>query len=114
MSGFAARPHRGGDTMKRLLVVVCALIWLVAATGPSQAGWDNVFQTTLFGRHRQTVVNNYYVSPPPVVASASPVSCCQQQPVVVQSPPPAPSPCQQCTTQYTQRCFYTPVTTYQT
>ncbi len=92
--------------MKRLLVGMCALGWLAVEVGPVTAAWDNVFQTTLFGRFRRQHVTNYYFTPAPVVA-ASPAPCCA--PVVQAVPCP-----QQCTTQYTQRCFYTPVTTYQT
>jgi hypothetical protein len=94
--------------MNRLLVGGCALCWMLTGTGVASAAWDNVFQPTLFGHHRQQT--SYYVTP--VVAQASP--CCQ--PVVAAASPccqPQPAPCQQCTTQYTQRCFDIPVTTYQ-
>jgi hypothetical protein len=79
----------------------------LAESGAASAAWDNVFQTTLFGRHRQQTAS-YYVAPSTVVA-ASP--CCAP---VVAAASPCCQPCQQCTTQYTQRCFDIPVTTYQT
>src|SRR5262245_25765136 len=94
--------------MKRLLVGLCALGWLAAESAPAVAGWDNVFQTTcFFHRHRAQCC------PAPVVAAAVPACC--PQPVVAASPAPCcqPQPCQQCTTQYVQRCFYQPVTVYQ-
>src|SRR5688572_15346022 len=89
--------------MRRFLVGMGALALLLGEVGAASAAWDNVFQTTLFGRHRRQQTA-HYVAPvccqPAVVAHAAPVVA-------------APNPCQQCTTQYTQRCFYTPVTTYE-
>src|SRR5437016_13487303 len=80
---------------------LCALGLLAAAAPPAPAAWNNVFQPTLFGRHRQPVaVSQYYVPPSaPVVAQSSPCDTCQQT---------------ACSTSYTQRCFYQPVTCYQT
>ncbi|MCS7167466.1 MAG: hypothetical protein RMI91_04355 [Gemmatales bacterium] len=66
----------------------------VAWPGVSWAGWHNVFQVTCF--HRST----------PVVAQAPPV-------VVAPAPTVAAyAPQQVCTTQYVQRCYYQPVTSY--
>jgi hypothetical protein len=48
---------------------------------------------------------------PPVVVQSSPIVLAQAPPVVVQSPP---CPEKKCTTQYVQRSYYQPVTTYQT
>ena len=98
--------------MRIFNATVCALgIW-AAAVLPVSAGWDNVFQPTLFERWRQpTTVAQYYV--PPVVVSSSPVVVAQSSPVVVAQSSPC-DPCQKCTTQYVQRSYYQPVTTYET
>jgi hypothetical protein len=92
--------------MKRFSLALGSLaVWASVALDAS-AAWNNVYQPTLFGRHRRST-SSYYVAPAvayasPVVAAASP--CC-----------PAPAPCpQQCSTSYIQRCYYQPVTTYQT
>src|SRR5690242_4970967 len=82
---------------------ICAAVVL-----PASAGWDNVFQPTLFNRwcnscSPQPQVARYYVAP--TVVQSSPV-------VVAQSSPC--DPCQKCTTNYVQRSYYQPVTTYQT
>jgi hypothetical protein len=73
-------------------------VWAAVATTAS-AGWDNVFQPTLFERfhNRQTTTAQYV--PPVVVAQSSPCG----------------DPCEQkrCTTNYVQRCYYQPVTVYQ-
>jgi hypothetical protein len=87
--------------MKSWIVAMCAVGLWASATLPASAAWDNVFQPTLFGRcrHKQPVVANYGV------AVATPVcNTCN-------SPPPAQSAC---STSYTQRCYYQPVTTYST
>ncbi len=78
-------------------------VWAATALDVS-AAWNNVFQTTLFGRLRRTAA----CCPAPVVAAAAPV--------VAYSAPACPDPCpqQQCTTSYVQRCYYQPVTTYET
>jgi hypothetical protein len=91
--------------MKRLLIGLCALGLWTADSLEAQAAWNNVFQPTLFGCFRRQTTN-YYAAP--VVAQASPV--------VVAQAAPACSTCQpqqQCTTNYTQRCYYQPVTTYE-
>ena len=93
---------------------VCALgIW-AATVLPASAGWDNVFQPTLFERWRQPTVANYYV--PPVVVSSSPIVVAQSSPVVVAQSSPCDTcqPVQRCTTNYVQRSYYQPVTTYET
>lgn len=88
--------------MKRLLVSIVAVGLMMVEAGSASAAWNNVFQTTLFGRwRRQTTV--YYVAPP-VVTYASPAACC--------TPCPPPQPV--CSTSYVQRCYYQPVTTHQT
>ena len=83
-------------------------VWATAVL-PVSAGWDNVFQPTLFERWRRpTTTAQYYYVAPAVVA--------QYQPVVVAQASPACEPCQQqkCTTNYVQRSYYQPVTTYET
>jgi hypothetical protein len=84
------------------LGVVC--VWAMAVL-PAAAGWDNVFQPTLFERWRRpTSTSQYYVAP--VVVAQSP-------PVVVAQSSPC-DPCQKCTTNYVQRSYYQPVTTFET
>src|SRR5439155_4322504 len=78
---------------------------------PVSAGWDSVFQPTLF--RRNTTTTQYYV--PPVVVQSSPVVVAQSPPpVVVAQASPCGDPCQKCTTQYVQRSYYQPVTTMET
>jgi len=77
-----------------------ALAGALTVAGPAQAGWNNVFQVCC-----QNCGGNQ-----PIVAMASPVDC--QAPC--QTPCPAPCPQQVCTTQYVQRSYYQPVTTYKT
>jgi hypothetical protein len=90
--------------MRRATIGLSALCLLTVAVQPAPAAWNNVFQPTLFNRNRQPVAVSQYYVPPPVVVGSSPV--------VAQSSPC--DPCQQCSTSYTQRCYYQPVTTYQT
>ena len=89
-----------------------AALSLLACAVPAFAGWDNVFQPTLFGRWRQQPprTSNYYYVPPAVVHS-SPIAF---PPVVSHSAPC--DPCQQtpCTTRYIQRSYYQPITTMET
>lgn len=93
--------------MRILASCVCALGIGAALVLPASAGWDNVFQPTLFERWRQPTTNVQYVAPP-VVVSSSPV-------VVAQSSPcDTCQPVQKCTTNYVQRSYYQPVTTYET
>ncbi|MBX9677816.1 MAG: hypothetical protein K2X38_03555 [Gemmataceae bacterium] len=107
--------------MKRFVVGAAALVAIATGAMPADAAWNNVFQPTLFGRWRRpAVVNNYYGAPQvvaasPVVAAMPACNTCQQPPVIAASPPPAPAPsnCNQCQTNYTQRCYYQPVTTYE-
>ena len=91
--------------MKRLLVGIVAVGLLAVEAGSASAAWNNVFQTTIFGRWRQQTTS-YYVAP--VVTFASPVACCTP------CPTPCPPPQPVCSTSYVQRCYYQPVTTYQT
>lgn len=99
--------------MRILLKAVCALVVTVATVAPASAGWDNVFQPTLFGRSRQpTSTSQYYV--PPVVVQSSPVVVAQAASCPQPCPQPACQQQQQCTTKYVQRSYYQPVTTYQT
>ena len=87
--------------MRRSMIGLLALGCLAAVAQDASAAWNNVFQPTLFHRNRQpAAVSQFYVPPATVVAGSSP--CCE--------------PCQQtaCTTNYVQRCFYQPVTVYQT
>jgi hypothetical protein len=85
--------------MKPMMVSVCALSLLAAEAGPAAAAWNNVYQTTLFGRcHKRTT--SAYVAVP-----AAP--CCNTC--------ASPTPCAPtCTTSYVQRCYYQPVQSYQT
>ncbi len=80
-----------------------ALLCLLAADGPARAAWDNVFQVSFFRNRR--------------IARLAPACCPPAAPVVAAAPPacPCPCPCPQpvCTTQYVQRSFYQPVTTFQ-
>src|SRR5438094_310225 len=90
------------QAMKPMMVSVCALGLLAAEAGPAAAAWNNVYQTTLFGRCRRQPTVAQYVAVPAV--AASPCTTCA-------SPPPcAPA----CSTSYVQRCYYQPVTAYQT
>lgn len=88
-------------------------VWAVLAL-PASAGWDNVFQPTLFERWRQpSTTSSYYVAPV-VVQYQTPVVAQYQQPVVVAQSAPCTTcqspPQQQCSTSYTQRSYYQPVT----
>lgn len=85
--------------MKRVMLGMVALaLWAGDVTSAS-AAWNNVFQPTLFGcRKRET---NY----------VAPIAVQYQQPAVVAQPAPCNQP--QCSTTYSQRCYYQPVTVYQ-
>jgi hypothetical protein len=78
---------------------LCALGLLVTSAGPLQAAWNNVFQITC---HRRGCRSSVAYVQAPVVAAAAPAPCCN----------PCPQPV--CTTRYVQRCYYQPVTCYQT
>lgn len=69
----------------------CALWLLCASANPAHAAWCNVFQVCCASCGGQPAVSNY-----------APDQCCN----------PCPQPV--CTTQYVQRCYYQPVTCYQT
>ncbi len=97
--------------MRYLTATLCALVVSASVIAPAQAGWDNVFQPTLFERWRQPVVAQYYV--PPVVVQSSPIVVAQASPVVVAQASPC-DPCQKCTTNYVQRSYYQPVQTMET
>src|SRR5262249_34417759 len=73
----------------RVAVWGCALVLAGVTASPAQAAWCNVFQVTCFRCK----------SHQPAVSAYAPAACCPQ-PV--------------CTTQYVQRCYYQPVTCYQT
>ncbi len=83
------RPHR-------VLLLGLALSGALLSAGPAQAAWNNVFQVCCASCGGSQ----------PVMAMASPIDCA----------PPCPAPCPQqvCTTQYIQRSYYQPVTTYKT
>ncbi len=99
--------------MRLLTAGLCGLCVWASAVLPACAGWDNVFQPTLFERWRKPTVTQYYVAPA-VVAQYQPVVVAQAPPVVVAQSAPC-DPCEQkkCTTQYIQRSYYQPVTTYE-
>ncbi len=80
--------------------LACGAALLLGITGMrADAAWDNAFQVTCFGCRNNS--SNYY-APPPAVAYYAP-------PVVANAPP-----CGCCTTQYVQRSYYVPVTSYKT
>jgi hypothetical protein len=81
------RPLRGS-------VWGCALVALLGGSGSARAAWNNVFQVCCHHCRSAT-------------AYASPL-------VAVPQPCPQPCPQQVCTTRYVQRCYYQPVTSYQT
>ena len=97
--------------MKFLMTGLCGLCLWATAVLPASAGWDNVFQPTLW--HRKPVTTaQYYVAP--VVVQYQPAVVAQYQPTVVAQSAPC-DPCEQkkCTTNYVQRSYYQPVTTYE-
>jgi hypothetical protein len=82
--------------MRIYLASLCALVVSAIAVVPAHAGWDNVFQPTLFWRRQSTT--SQYVAP-----------------VVVAQSSPCPQPCPQpCTTRYVQRSYYQPVQVMET
>jgi len=86
--------------MRRSMIGLLTLGCLAATASPAPAAWNNVFQPTLFHRDRQpAAVSQYYVPPTTVVAASSPCDPCQRT---------------VCSTNYVQRCFYQPVTVYET
>src|ERR1051325_6389160 len=89
--------------MRFLTTSLCVLCAWSATIVPASAGWDNVFQPTVFWRQRPSTSSYYYV--PPVVVQSSPI--------VAYSSPCDPCQQQKCTTQYIQRSYYQPVTTYE-
>src|ERR1700682_6749994 len=100
--------------MRPLMVGLCALGMWSAAAEQAPAAWNNVFQPTLFGRTRTPSTSNYYVAPAVVYSSPAVVA-----PVAVGAAAPACNTCNaapqpNCSTSYTQRCYYQPVTTYET
>ena len=100
--------------MRSMFAGLCVLgAWAVTVV-PVSAGWDNVFQPTLFEHWRRPTTSQYYV-PPVVVAQYQPTV------VVAQSPPPVVvaqsspcDPCKQCQTTMVQRSYYQPITTMET
>ena len=95
--------------MRFLMAGWCAVCVWASAVLPVSAGWDNVFQPTLFFRRQTTT--NYYT--PPVVVQSSPIVA-YSAPVVAYSAPCDPCQQQKCTTNYVQRSYYQPVTTMET
>lgn len=92
---------------------LAALGLVVAFAEPAQAAWNNVFQPTCFFRNRRTT-SNYY-APAPTVAYSVP-ACCPAPvaaPVYAAAPVVAAAAPSNCSTSYTQRCHYQPVTTYE-
>lgn len=89
--------------MRFLTTSLFALSVTAVAVLPASAGWDNVFQPTLF--RRQPVTTSQYYVPPVVV---------QSSPIVAQSSPCDPCQQQKCTTNYIQRSYYQPVTHMET
>src|SRR5262245_24731902 len=85
------KPFRGAALL--------ALAVLAAAEVPARAAWNNVFQVSFFLKRRVPPANYTPCCPTPVVAAAAPACPC-----------PCPQPV--CTTQYVQRCYYEPCTTY--
>jgi hypothetical protein len=83
----AMMPFRG--------VVLTGVVLLGTAAAPARAAWNNVFQVCCHGCRTPSVSGYAAFSAP----AADP--CC-----------PCPQPV--CTTRYVQRCFYQPVTTFQT
>lgn len=75
----------------------CALVLLAADAGVARAAWNNVFQVCCNSCSSQPAVANYAAN-----YGAAPDPCCN----------PCPQPV--CTTRYVQRCYYQPVTCYQT
>ena len=55
--------------MRMVMAGLCAVCVWTSAVLPVSAGWDNVFQPTLFFR-RQPATTNYYYTPPVVVQSS--------------------------------------------
>ena len=73
--------------MKTLLTGFGAMILWAAAVLPVSAGWDNVFQPTLFERWRQpTSTSSYYVAPVVVAQYAPPVVVAQSAPCNTAAP----------------------------
>ncbi len=83
---------------------LCALVLLAGGAAPVHAAWDNVFQVCCNSCGSSTPVldrfRSAFYGPSSSTACCAPTTCC------------APPTC--CTTQYVQRCYYQPVTCYQT
>src|SRR5205085_4989054 len=90
------RNQEGDRAMRPLRVALCAGALLLAGAAPLQAAWCNVFQVSCSSCGSPAV--SYY-APAVSYAAPDPGGCC--------------NPCQTCTTHYEQRCYYQPVTTYQ-
>jgi hypothetical protein len=79
----------------RVSLWCCALAALAVGNGSAAAAWNNVFQVCCHSCRS----SNYVAAPAPTAAAyAAPAPC---------------GGCQQCTTNYVQRCYYQPVVTYQ-
>jgi len=96
--------------MKTLIVGLCALGCLAVEAATASAAWNNVFQTNLVCFLRRRATSN--CCPPPAVAYSAP--CCTSCAPPAPAPCPAPCPQTSCSTSYVQRCYYQPVTVYQT
>jgi hypothetical protein len=82
--------------MKPCKALLCGLALAAFAVGePARAAWNNVFEVCCHSCRKQPAVSGYPPGP-----------CCPQ-------PCPQPCPQQQCTTRYSLRTYYQPVTTYQ-
>jgi len=96
--------------MKTLIVGLCALGCLAVEAATASAAWNNVFQTNLVCFLRRRATSN--CCPAPAVAYSAP--CCTSCAPPAPAPCPAPCPQTSCSTSYVQRCYYQPVTVYQT
>src|SRR5262245_40647696 len=91
--------------MRLVIQGICIVGVWAAAVLPASAGWDNVFQPTLFERFHKPKTTSKCCPAPVVVAQSRPVVVAQASPC---------DPCQKCTTQYVQRSYYQPVTRMET
>ena len=58
--------------MRFMTTSLCALVLAMTAITPVSAGWDNVFQPTLFCKNRQPATTAKYYAPPVMVSQSSP------------------------------------------
>src|SRR4051794_34410033 len=100
------RPFRGAAPL-------CALAVLAAADTTARAAWNNVFQVSCFHKRRVAVAQFAPCCPAPVAAVPTVPAGVVAAPACPEPACPCPCPQPVCTTQYVQRCYYQPVTTYQ-